>query len=220
MAFHFLASAKNGLSSHELGRLLDISHESAWFMSHRLRYAFAPSGPQAPLTGIVEADETYIGGKRKHIPGVGPVDLKTPVVTLVQRHGEARSQVMPEVTGDTIKRHLTGNITPDSNLMTDESSLYNKTDREFASHERVQNRQDEYVRGHVPTNTAEGYFSQLKRSIDGTHHHVSARHLQRYVSEFDFRYDTRKETDGERTVKAIKKSAGKRLQYKDATHKP
>lgn len=219
LAFHLFAGAKNGLSSHELGRLLKISHESAWFMSQRIRYAFTTTTPMTMLTGTVEADETYYGGKRKTIPGVSPFDLKMPVVTLVERDGEARSQVMTNVTGDTIKEFLTDNISGGADLMTDESNVYAPSSEHFASHETVKHKDEEYVRGNVHVNSAEGYFSQLKRSLDGTHHHVTYRHLHRYVGEFDFRYTTRKMKDGERTAAAIRKSAGKRLMYEQVTKK-
>lgn len=213
MAFHLLSAAKNGISSHELGRTLEISHESAWFMTHRIRYAFAPNGPQRILEGTVEADETYIGGKRKAIPGVGPKELKVPVVTLVERNGEARSKVMIRVTAGNLKKRLTAEISPEANLMTDQHRGYIGAGHAFASHEYVDHSRGEYARGDANTNTVEGYFSQLKRSLDGTHHHVTAKHLHRYLGEFDFRYNTRKDKDGERTVKAIRKSAGKRLMY-------
>lgn len=161
-----LAAAKSGVSSHKLERQLDTSHESAWFMSHRIGYAFAPSGPQAPLIGTVEADETYIGDKcPASIPGVMPQDLKVPVGTLVERDGEARSQVMVDVNGADIREVLWDNIDANAHLMTGQSSLYKAPGKAFASHGTVDHSKDEYVRGNVYTNRAEGYFSQLKRSI-------------------------------------------------------
>ena len=219
LAFHLLSAAKNGMSSHELGRQLGISHESAWFMSHRLRLAFAPSGSQRSLAGTVEADETYIGGKRKPSPGRRAMDLKVPVVTLVERNGEARSQVMVMVNAANLKERLTDHIDPSAVLMTDGLVSYKPVGKHFASHESVDHANGEYVRGNAHTNTVEGFFSQLKRSLDGTHHHVSAQHLNRYLAEFDFRYNTRKDKDGERTVKAIRKSAGKRLTYQVSTER-
>jgi transposase-like protein len=189
-------------------------------MTHRLRYAFAPNGPQRILEGTVEADETYIGGKHKSIPGINHSALKVPVVTLVERSGEARSKVMIRVTSHNLKSRLTAEIKPEANLMTDQHPGYRQAGRTFASHEYVDHSRGEYARGDANTNTVEGYFSQLKRSLDGTHHHVTAKHLHRYLGEFDFRYNTRKDKDGERTVKAIRKSAGKRLMYRDSTQKP
>jgi hypothetical protein len=136
-------------------------------------------------------------------------------VTLVSRDGEARSQVMERVTGENIGKMLTEHVLPDADLVTDELSLCTTPGQAFASHETIKHRDGEYARGTVTTNTVEGFFSQLKRSIDGTHHHVTRRHLQRYLSEFDFRYATRKMSDGERTVATIRKAEGKRLRYQD-----
>jgi len=222
LAFHMIAAAKNGVAAFELHRTLKISTESAWFMAHRIRYALEGETPTEPLSGTVEADETYIGGSAKNmharqrkerIVGRGMVD-KTAVVSLVQRGGDVRSQVMHEtVTGSTLAPVLRKQIAADAHLMTDTFGGYAQIGKEFASHQTVNHSKDEYVRGNAYTNTAEGYFSQLKRSIDGTHHHVSKHHLHRYVSEFDYRYNSRKGTDGERTVQAIRQTAGKRLRY-------
>jgi transposase-like protein len=142
------------------------------------------------------------------------------VVTLVQRNGEARSRTMESVTGKNVRETLHTHVKQSATIMTDEFPLYRRITAGFAGHEVVTHEEGEYVRGNAHTNTAEGYFSQLKRSLDGTHHHVSAKHLPRYLAEFDFRYNTRKDKDGERTVKAIRKSAGKRLQYRVGVVKP
>jgi transposase-like protein len=168
------------------------------------------------LSGIVEADETYIGGKARGKRGRGAAN-KTPVVTLVERNGEARSQVMEHVTGKNIKATLEAQVSKDAQLMTDELNVYTEAGKSFASHETVEHGKGEYVRGKAHINTAEGYFSQLKRSIDGTHHHVSAHHLHRYLGEFDYRYNTRKITDSERTQTAIQMTTGKRLMYHQPT---
>jgi transposase-like protein len=223
MAFHLLCSGKNGVSAHELSRQLDITVKSAWFMAHRIRYAMERPPLADKLAGTVEADETYFGGAAKNmhkadrerrITGRGMVD-KIPVVTLVNREtGEARSQVMRTVTGENIGKVLHEHVSPSASLMTDTASVYPKAGKQFASHETVDHSAGEYVRGNAYTNTAEGFFSQLKRSIDGTHHHISERHLPRYLAEFDFRYTTRDALDSERAEQAIRKSAGRRLAYR------
>jgi len=221
IAIHMLCQGKNGVSAHELHRTLDITYKSAWFMAHRIRYAMAHPplvdqlaavADEDKLDGIVEAHETYIGGKAKGKRGRGAAN-KTPVVTLVERNGEARSQVMEHVTGKNIKEVLHSQVSTSARLMTDELPVYVEPGKGFASHETVQHGKGEYVRGDAHINTAEGYFSQLKRSIDGTHHHVSAFHLHRYLSEFDYRYNTRKIEDSDRTKKAIRMTSGKRLMY-------
>ncbi len=220
LAFHMIASAKNGVAAFELHRTLDISVESAWFMAHRIRYAL--DGDQPVLTGTVEADETYIGGlaknmhkadRERRITGTGGID-KTAVVSLVQRGGTVRSRVVKQkISGATLGPILREQIAADATLMTDSFGGYFHPGKEFAAHETVNHLAGEYVRGNAHTNTVEGYFSQLKRSIDGTHHHVTPEHLHRYVGEFDFRYNTRKISDSERTVRAIQQTTGKRLTY-------
>jgi transposase-like protein len=193
-------------------------------MAHRIRHAFAPASGQLQekLEGVVEADETYIGGRAHGKRGRGAAN-KTPVVTLIQRDGEARSRVVTNVTGANIKDVLTGQVQPDAVLMTDSYQVYTEPGKEFAEHHTVDHGKKEYARTvtgkdgterRAHTNTAEGYFSQLKRSIDGTYHHVSEKHLPRYLAEFDHRYNARTITDGERTVTAIRKMAGKRLRYR------
>ena len=122
----------------------------------------------------METDETYIGGKREHIPGIRDTDWKVPVVTLVERDGEARSVIMPTVNAKNLKDHLTGNIAADAHLMTDQSPSYNQAGKRFASHDTVDHTREEWVRGEAHVNTAEGFFSQFKRSLDETRHHVRA----------------------------------------------
>jgi transposase-like protein len=220
-AVHMLSAGKNGVASLELHRTLGVSKEAAWFMAHRIRYAVQQEPLASQLSGTVEVDETYFGGEAKNmhakdrerkITGRGATG-KLPVVTLVSRDGEARSQVMKAVTGENVGTVLREHVSKDAALMTDQSPVYGKPGAAFASHETVDHGKGEYVRGNAHTNTAEGFFSQLKRSIDGTHHHVSERHLPRYLAEFHYRYSTRKMKDGERTVLTICRTAGKRLTY-------
>lgn len=223
LAMHMLNAGKNGVAALELSRVLGIGYRAAWFMAHRIRYAMAPTGEQAKLDGIVEADETYIGGRAHGKRGRGAAN-KTPVVTLIQRDGQARSQVVTNVTGKNISEVLSAHIERDAILLTDELNVYPEAGKAFAAHETVAHGQGEYARTadvggqavRVHINTAESFFSQLKRSLDGTHHHVSEQHLYRCLAEFDFRYAARKICDGERTVKAIRQAAGKRLKYQDS----
>jgi transposase-like protein len=226
LAIHMMCSGKNGVAAYELHRTLEITNKSAWFMCHRIRKAMEREPLAGMLmTGTVEADETYIGGRprrKNNAPRMSMkeaarhrMDNKTPVVSLVQRGGEVRSRVMKKVTGENLGALLKENVNPRSTLMTDGLSFYQKPGKMFARHEAVDHSLGEYVRDDAHINTAEGYFSQLKRSIDGTHHHVSEQHLERYLSEFDFRYNTRKMQDGERTMLAIRMAEGKRLLYRD-----
>jgi len=182
-------------------------------MMHRIRHAVALTPPVRALTGIVEADETYCGGKIRGVGSRHALADKTPIVTLVERNGGARSQVVADVTAKNIRQILWSNVDPEANIMTDESPVYVGPARIFDSHETVNQGAKEYSRDGVHINTAEGFFSQVKRSTDGTHHHVSRKHLHRYVSEFDRRYSTRKASDSDRTKAMIKKARGKRLMY-------
>lgn len=222
LAFHEMSADKNGISSHELARKLDITQKSAWHLAHRIRYAIARPPLSDKLQGTVEADETYFGGKAKfmhkakrerEIQGRGTVG-KVPVFSIVNRGGEVRSQVIAEANSETVRQPLTENVDTQATLNTDTSPIYNQVGKEFAKHETVDHGKEEYVRGTAHINTTEGHFSQLKRSIDGTHHHVSKKHLGRYLAEFDYRYTTRKQEDGLRTEEAIKRTVGKRLTYR------
>ncbi len=215
LGIHMMCAGKNGVAAIELKRQLGIAERSAWFMAHRIRYAMAHESFDKPLEGTVEADETYVGGKAHDKRGRGAAN-KTPVVSLVERGGKVRSRVVTNVNSKNIKEVLQGNVSPDATLMTDAYQVYTEPGKIFAAHEVVDHGKGEYVRGDAHTNTAEGFFSQFKRSLDGTHHHVSAKHLHRYTGEFDFRYNSREMTDGERTVLAIEQTAGKRLRYKAA----
>jgi transposase-like protein len=219
LAIHLLASSKKGMSAHQLHRNLGISYKGAWFMAHRLRYAMA-QGPLLDLMkGTVEIDETYVGAKRKRGTSKGRPNMdshKTPVVALVERGtGRVRAFPMMRVTASNLGKAIEANIAHNATMMTDEFSAY-KAVAEDASrkHITVNHSKDEYVRGQAHTNTVEGFFSLLKRGINGTFHHVSRGHLSRYCDEFAFRYEHRKTTDGQRADLLVKGAEGKRLTYK------
>jgi transposase-like protein len=223
LAIHLMCASKKGMSAHQLHRMLNLDYKSAWFMCHRIRYAMLRPPLMDKLTGIIEADETRIGGKPRH----GQVktrqeakawgDRKAKVVTLVQRDGDARSFHVDRVTGDNLRKILTEHVDPKSRLMTDGALPYRALGKGFPTHEWVDHSAGEYARGDVTTNTVEGYFGLLKRGIVGTFHHVGEQHLHRYLSEFDFRWNARKLDDGERAVKAVHGAEGKRLMFKEPT---
>jgi len=210
MAFQLLASSKKGMSAHQLHRMLDITYKSAWFMAHRIRHVMKQTPFGDKLGGIVEADETYIGGKSR---GMGHTDKKVPVFALVERGGRVRSFTMPRVTAINLKRSIQEHVSPEAKLMTDELIAYAKIGKKFSDHQTVNHSQKEYARGEAGTNTVEGYFSLLKRGLTGTYHHVSQHHLHRYLDEFNFRYNARKEDDAMRAFLAVQRTEGKRLQY-------
>jgi len=227
LAIHLICSSKKGMSAHQLHRSLGITYKSAWFMAHRIRYAMTQEPLFSKLNGTVEVDETYVGGKAKNmhkserekrIKGRGTVD-KAPVVTLVERDGRVKSQYMESVTGENLKKALTECIEQDACINTDESPSYSFAKDSFSEHKTVNHKKGEYVRGDAHVNTAESVHALLKRGIIGTFHHVSKKHLHRYLSEFDFRFNARKISDGERTLEAIKGFEGKRLMYKQPINK-
>lgn len=223
LGFRLMAGSKKGISAHQLHRSLGITYKSAWFMAHRIREAMniSPEGPVGPKGSIIEADETYIGGKEtnkhrnrrigKKYGGKG----KQAVVSLVVREGKVRSFHVPTVNANTLRGVLVTNANRDNWLMTDEHSGYINVGKEFGGHSSVAHSRGEYVRhGVVHTNTVENFFSILKRGVVGTYHHVSEAHLGRYCAEFDFRYNTRNLTDAERTDEALTGARGKRLTYR------
>lgn len=214
VAFYLLCSSKKGMSALQIQRMLKIgSYRTAWLMLHKIRYAMKDAFVVERLTGTVEADETYIGGRRRGTKRgrPGPDSHKTPVVSLVQRGGKVRSMVMSRVTGRNLKAALREHVDPSAVLMTDEYQVYRKPGRAFAGHETVNHSNEEYVRGDAHVNTAEGFFSLLKRGINGVYHHVGKQHLNQYLGEFDFRYNTRTVSDGQRTIEGIRKAEGKRM---------
>jgi transposase-like protein len=219
LALQLMCASKKGMSAHQLHRMLGVTYKTAWFMAHRIREALADSPFAAKLGGenkVVEADETYVGGKaanrKNHIPP------KTPVLSLVERDGFVRSRRVANVNARTLGPILHANIDKHSYLMTDDSLVYPPIAAAFSGHGRVNHSAEEYVRAHFwHTNTVENYFSILKRGITGTYHHVSEAHLHRYLGEFDFRYNQRIAlgvNDDQRMAKAAKGIVGKRLTYR------
>jgi transposase-like protein len=208
VAWYLLCSSKKGVSSLQLMRQLELgSYRTALFMTHRIRHALRDPSVIAKLGGIVEADETYVGGKtRGH--GRHFMGNKTPVVSMVERGGRKRSLVMPRVTGKNLKQALTENVEPSATLMTDDFRGYRKAAKGFEAHHSVNHSAGEYVRGDVFTNTVESSFSLLKRGVIGTFHSISRKHLPLYLAEFDHRWNHRKITDGERTVAGLRRAEG------------
>lgn len=236
-AMHLMCSSKKGISSKQLERMLGVTYQTAWFMSHRIREAMkAPGGMFSTGGNTVEADETYVGGKetnkhRSKRTGVNPGGKgKQMVFALVDRDTkQVRSFHLPSVNAANLRPVLNAQIdTANTRLMTDGEGQYRILAPMFKSHDAVNHSGGEYVRGDAHTNTVEGYFSILKRGVIGTFHHVSPHHLQRYVQEFDFRYNHRETrtkdaagnvikggfTDSERTIELAKGIGGKRLTYR------
>jgi transposase-like protein len=220
-AMHLLCSSKKGMSSNQLHRVLGVTLQTAWFLSHRIREAMMDlrmddAGPLGGQNKVVEIDETYVGGRARNRKGRVPE--KRPVVSLVERDGRVRSFHVPNVTGQTLKPIIVENVSKATFIMTDESPVYPAIGREFSGHGTVNHSAEEYVRAVFwHTNTAEGYFSILKRSVVGVYHHVSEAHLHRYLAEFDFRHNNRIALgidDVQRVDQALRGVVGKRLTYR------
>jgi transposase-like protein len=216
MAIHLMCASKKGMSAHQLHRMLGVTYKSSWFMCHRIRYAMGRPPLVDKLKGIVEADETYVGGipKNRHLGKREPAPPKSAVLSLVERKGKVRSFHVPDVTGENLKGAIRRHVDPKAKIMTDGHASYAGLGREFAGHEAVDHADGTYVKGAAHVNTAENYFSILKRGIIGVYHHVSTHHLGRYLDEFDFRYNARDVTDKARADAAVKAADGKRLTYK------
>ncbi len=220
LAMHLMSASKKGMSAKQMERMLGVTYKTAWFLCRRIREAMSGAIPVAPLGGqneIVEADETYIGGKAKNRAYRKPAPKKA-VVALVQRDGHARSFHVANVTASNVRPLIVAHIDAKSTLMTDESPIYTAVGKKFNGHHTVNHSADEYVKmsEFKHGNTAENFFSIFKRGVIGTYHHMSEAHLPRYCHEFDFRYNTRKITDGERAAMALKGGEGKRLTYRRA----
>ncbi len=215
IAFYMMCASKTQVSALQLQRQLEIgSYRSALFLCHRIRFALMDVMPSEQLSGTVEADEMYVGGVKRGM-GRRYTGNKTPVVSLVERGGRVRSQVAPKLTGAMLDGILKRHVSRDARLHTDESPIYAKPGKHFRAHKTVNHGQDEYVRYEdeetVTTNAVEGFFGNAKRSIDGTHHQVSGKHLPLYLAELDYKYNTREMTDGARTAAGIPMIVGKRL---------
>jgi transposase-like protein len=218
LATHLVFASKKGMSALQLSRMLGITYKSTWFMCHRIREATAPvkCGPIGGDNKIVEADETVFGGKAKNRAFAKKEPKKHTVMTLVERDGKSRSFHIANVKAKTLREKIVTTVSRKSHLMTDELASYEKVGKEFANHGTVNHSADEYVRlgGFIHVNTAECRFSLMKRAVFGTHHSISEAHLPRYLAEWDFKWNTRKMTDGERAATALEGIEGKRLTYR------
>lgn len=233
LAMHLLCASEKGMSGHQLHRMLGVSYKTAWFMSHRLRAAMTGTagGGLGGEGKTVEADETYFGKaenptpRNKYLPPPttkrkrGPAG-KRAVVALVERGGKAKTFHVQRADSETVKQLLRTTALRASKLMTDESRLYSDVGTEYAHHGKVNHSSGEYVSWDDPTvhtNTVEGFFSIFKRGMKGVYQHCGEQHLHRYLTEFEFRYNTRTKlgvNDRERAELLALGIAGKRLTYR------
>lgn len=220
-AMWLLSAARNGISSCELARALDVTQKTAWFMLHRVRLAMQ-EGSIEQLSGEIEADETYVGGKYRgpaeynpvtgRRKSVGPAKNKQTVLAMIQRGGKVKAFVVKDARRTTILPKIREHVAPGSTVYTDSLKSYH--DLKYEYRHFMINHAFEYVRGHVTTNRIESFFSVLKRTIKGTYIAPRPWHLQRYLDEQIFRFNARKENDGPRFEAAVKGADGKRITYK------
>lgn len=187
-AIFLMAQSKNGVSAKELERHLGVTYKTAWRMAKQIRKLMSDN--DEPFDGEVEADETYVGGKRRGKRGRG-AEGKTPVFGVVKRQGGIKTSIVENVRQVTLMPLIKKMVKSGSLIFTDESNSYNKVESMGYGHEKVKHGKNEYVRGNSHTNTIEGFWSQFKRSVHGTFHCVSPKHLQTYLDEFSFRYNHR-----------------------------
>jgi len=222
-AVYLLSGHKKGISSLQLGRDLGVSPKTAWFLLHRIRHIMGDPDPEPLDASFVEVAETWVGGKfgnmhgkkRKKFQDLG-IDNKLPVMGLLERDGKARLTVIGEKSFKDVVRE---NVNTNAVLITDTHLSYQGLSNEYSAHWTINHSQGEYKNGVIYTNTVEGFFSSLKRSIYGIYHSVSPKHLQRYCEETSFRYNTRKMTDKERFLSTMQMAEGHRLTYNSLIQK-
>jgi transposase-like protein len=215
------ATSKKGVSALEIHRQTGLSYKTCLFMLHRVRCAMDESDLE-PLGGIVEIDETFIGGKPRRPNNMAKVGRpkaggtrgkKQAVMGLLERGGRVRPKVIADVRASTLRDVINQNVDKSARIMTDAWVGYEGLSRDGWKHETVNHTRYEFARGDVTTNRIEGFFGILKRGLNGIYHAVSKKHLHRYLSEFEFRYNNSELTDGQRVIAAIKAAQGKRLTY-------
>jgi len=223
MAMWMVVNCKNGVSSYEIHRAIGVTQKTAWFLNHRIRLAFGMESPEK-LSGHVEADETFIGGKARNmhaskrerrITGTGGKD-KTAVMGILERGGKVRATVIPNRKKSALQAEVRKHVEAGSALYTDALQSYNGLD-EFEH--QVVDHAVQYVDGKIHTNGLENFWSLLKRSINGSYVSVEPFHLFRYLDEQVYRYNNRKMTDSERFDLAVQGIVGKRLTFDELTGK-
>ncbi len=189
-AMYLFTTSRHGVPAKELQRQLGVTYKTAWRMGHEIRKYMAAVDGDAPLGGndIVEADKAFIGGKDKR-----GKDDKTIVLGMVERGGDLVTRIVPNRHEFSVVPHITENVIAGSRVATDEGRTFMNLRYEGFDHGKVNHSKKEYVRGDIHTNTIESFWSRLKASIRGTHIHVSPQHLSKYLGEFEFRFNLRKQ---------------------------
>jgi transposase-like protein len=222
LALYVFSSHKKGISSHQLAKDITVTQKSAWFLLHRLRYAFDHPNFKAAVGGIVEIDEAGIGGqsyykhankKTKNDEGA-TISGKTSVIGMRERGGNVKAMVISDRTKETLLPIIYENVKPDAILMTDELLAYNSLSKRY-EHHSVNHSAKQFVNAMAHTNGIENFWSHLKRGIDGIYHSISKEHLQSYVDEFVLRFNSRKFGTQQRFDFVLSAISNKRLKYQD-----
>jgi transposase-like protein len=197
LAVFLICQSRKGMSANQLKRMLRINYRTAWYLCHRIRHAMAEAQPQEKLDGIVEMDETYVGGKNTGRGQARKNENKEIVIGIREREGDLRFFHAADATSGTLAKYIKENVSTDVDVMvTDEFVSYPKAMIESgihgSKHETIKHKDHVYVRGDVHTNTVESAFSLLKRGIMGTWHRISAKHLSAYLDEMTWRFNNRK----------------------------
>lgn len=229
-AIWLCTTSSKGISSLNLSKQLGITQKSAWFVLSRIREMLKETQPDMLLTGIVEVDETFVGGKERNKSKAkraaaaatkkkhhNSLDTKAPVLGILQRDGIIRVQPMVAPNYESLKPALEANISKDATLVTDGLGAYKKIGAEYKLHVVVNHAQDEWKKGEFSTNNIEGFWGIFKRGIIGVYHQTSVKHLHRYCNEYAHRYNLRKEASVVKFGETIKRVANARITYKTLT---
>jgi transposase-like protein len=191
LAIYMVGESKKGISAKQLQRTLRVSYKTAWYLAHRIRSAMEEDSP-IPLQGIVEIDETFVGGKKSDRPGEGPMSNKTMVLGAVERGGEVRLKIEKRRNRETLQGFVASTVSDSAKaIFTDANPAYGDLSDHDTEHRVVTHRKEEWVRAQVHTNTVKGVWSLLKRSVVGTYHQLSVKHLPAYLDEVAFRFNNR-----------------------------